>query len=104
LQSQYILSLLLSVIDNKDHFRRNFEIHQINTRNKLSLHQHLSNLLIYQKGAHYTGIRVFNSLPPQIRKVFHNRNQFKHVLKEFLYTHSFYTLDEYFNCKTVYNI
>ena len=36
LQSQYILSLLLSVIDNVDHFKRNFEVHHINTRNKLS--------------------------------------------------------------------
>ena len=32
LQSQYILSLLLFVIDNKDRFRRNSEIHHINTR------------------------------------------------------------------------
>lgn len=104
LQSQYILSLLLFVIDNKGHFRRNSEIHHINTRNKSSLHQPLSNLSIYQKGAYYTGIRVFNSLPPQIRELSHNRHHFKHILKEFFYTHSFYTLDEYFNCKTAYNI
>ena len=103
LQSKYILSLLF-VIDNKGHFRRNSEIHHINTRNKSSLHQPLSNLSIYQKGAYYTGIRVFNSLPPQIREISHNRHHFKHILKEFLYTHSFYTLDEYFNCKTAYNI
>jgi len=40
---------------------------------------------------------VFNSLPPQIRELSHNRHYFKHILKEFLFTHSFYTLDEYFN-------
>jgi len=105
LQSQYILSLLLFVIDNKDHFRRNSEVNHINTRNKSSLHQPLSNLLIYQKVAYYNGIRVFNSQPPQIRELFHNRHHFKHILKEFLFTHSFYTLDEYFNfnCKKAYS-
>jgi len=105
LQSQYILSLLLFVIDNKDHFRKNSEVHHINTRNKSSLHQPLSNLSIYQKGAYYIGIRVFNSLPPQIRELSHKRHHFRHILKEFLFTHSFYTLDEYFNsnCKKVYS-
>ena len=106
LQSQYILSLLLFVIDIKDHFKRNSEVHHINTRNKPSLHQPLSNLSIYQKGAYCTGIRVFNNLPPQIRELSHNRHHFKHILKEFLYTHSFYTLEEYlnFNCKKAHNI
>jgi hypothetical protein len=32
LQSQYILSLLSFVIQNKDHFSNNLEIHNINTR------------------------------------------------------------------------
>lgn len=104
LQSQYILSLLLFVTDNKDLFQRNFEVHQINTRNKSSLHQCPSKLSVYQRGAYCTGIRVFNSLPPQIKEVSHKRQQFKCILKEFLYTHSFYTLDEYFNCKTTNDI
>jgi hypothetical protein len=37
---------------------------------------------------------VFNSLPSQIKELCHNRNQFKHALKNLLYFHSFYTLDE----------
>jgi len=99
LQSQCILSLLLFVTDKKDHFRRNSEIHHINTRNKSSLHQPINNLPIYQKVAYYTGIKVFNSLPPQIKELSHNRHHIKTILKEFLHSHSFYTLDEYFNCK-----
>jgi hypothetical protein len=55
-------------------------------------------------GAYCAGIRVFNSLPPQIREVSHKRHQFKRILKEFLYTRLFYTLDEYFNCKTTNDI
>jgi len=79
----------------------NSEIHNINTRNKSNLHLPISNLSVYQKGTHYTGIRVFNSLPSQIKELCHNRNQFKHALKNFLYFHSFYTLDEYFSCNKV---
>jgi len=43
------------------------------------------------------GIRVFNSLPSQIKELCSNRNQFKRALKNFLYFLSFYTLDEYFS-------
>jgi len=101
LQSQYILSLLLFVIDNGDYFKVNSEIHNINTRNKSNLHLPISNMSVYQKGTYYTGIRVFNSLPSQIKELCHNRNQFKRALKYFLYFHSFYTLCEYFSCNKI---
>ena len=94
----YIYPLLLFVIDNGDYFKVNSEIHNINTRNKSNLHLLISNLTVYQKGTYYTGIRVFNSLPSQIKELCHDRNQFKNDLKNFLYFHSFYTLDEYFSC------
>ena len=57
----------------------------------------ISNLSVYQKGKYYTGITVFNSLPSQIKELCHNRNQFKRALKNFLYFHSFYILEEYFS-------
>jgi len=101
LQSQYILSLLLFVIDNGDYFKLNSETHNINTRNKSNLHLPISNLSVYQKGTYYTGIRVFKGLPSQIKELCHNRNQFKLALKNFLYFHSFYTLDEYFSCNKI---
>jgi hypothetical protein len=62
LQSQYIDSLLLFVMDNGDYFKVNSEIHNINTRNKSNLHLPISNLSICQKGTYYTGIRVFTLL------------------------------------------
>jgi hypothetical protein len=101
LQSQYLLSLLFFVVDNGDYFKVNSEIHNINTRNKLNLHPPISNLSVYQKGTHYSGIKVFNSLPSHIKDLSHNRNQFKHALKNFLYFNSFYTLDEYFSCNRI---
>jgi len=101
LQSQYILSLLLFLVDNGDYFKVNSEIHNINTRNKSNLHPPVSKLSVYQKGTYYSRTRVFNSLPSQIKDLSHNRNHFKHALKNFLYFHSFYTLDEYFNCNRI---
>jgi len=50
LQSQYILSLLLSVVDNKNLFHVNSEIHGINTRQNSNLHQPQANLTLYHKG------------------------------------------------------
>jgi len=101
LQSQYTLLLLLFVIDNGDYFKVNSEVHNINTRNKSNLHLPIPNLSVNQKGTYYTGIRVFNSLPSQIMELCRNRNQFKRALKNFLYFHSFYTLDEYFSCNKI---
>jgi len=72
-------------------------MHNINTRTKTNLHQPLANSSTYQEGAYYYGIKVFNSLPSQIKDLSANRNQFRWVLESFLYSHSFYTLDEYFS-------
>ena len=69
LQSQYILSLLLFVMDNKNLFHVNSEIHSINTRQNSNLHQPQANLMLYQKGAYYSGIKDFNNLPHNIRNL-----------------------------------
>ena len=97
LQSQYILSLLLFVVGNRSYFKENSDIHNINTRTKSNLHQPLANSSTYQKGAYYYGIKVFNGLPSQIKDLSANRSQFRCALESFLYSHSFYTLDEYFS-------
>jgi len=76
----------------------NSEIHNINIRNKSNLHRPISKLSAYQKGTYYSGIKMFNSLPSQVKDLSHNRNKFKRALKNFLYFHSFYTLDKYFSC------
>jgi hypothetical protein len=85
------------VVNNKNYFKVNSEIHDINTRTKSNLHQPLSHLSTHQKGTYCFGIKVFNSLPAQIERLSHNMRQFESALKGFLYSHSFYTLDEYFN-------
>jgi len=47
--SQYILSLLLFVVNDRDQFLIISEIHTINTRHSSNLHLPLENLDIYQK-------------------------------------------------------
>jgi hypothetical protein len=75
LQSQYILSLLLFVIKNRDLFKSNSEIHGINTRHGTDLHPPVSNLTTFQKGT-YFGIQVFNRLPFSIKDLSHKEKQF----------------------------
>jgi hypothetical protein len=52
----YIYTLLLFVINNRQHFKINSGIYDMNTRNTLDLHYPQFHLPVYQKGAHYTGI------------------------------------------------
>jgi len=58
LPSQYILSLLLFMIRNKNQFQVNSEIHHINTRQHANLHQPSVNSRKYQKGLHCVGVKV----------------------------------------------
>ena len=64
-------------------------------KNNLYLPQ--ANLTIYQKGAYYSVIKIFNNLPLEIKNVADNQKKFKTALKKFLYAYSFYTLEEYFS-------
>ena len=95
LQSQYILSLLLFIVNNKKLFHVNSEIHDFYTGQN-SNHQPQDNLSFYQKGAYYSGIKVFNSLPFNIKKLPCDVKRFKLYLGKYLHLKSFYTLEEYF--------
>jgi len=41
------------------------------------------------------GIKIFNNLPLKIKNVAGNQKKFKIALKKFVYTYSFYTMEEY---------
>jgi len=97
LASQYLLSLLMSVVQNKHFFSSNIENHNIDTRRRNNLYLPQANLTIYQKRAYYSGIKIFNNLHLEIKNVAGNLKKFKIALKQFLYTYLFYTLEEYSN-------
>jgi hypothetical protein len=50
LQSQYIFSILLFVVKNRNYFRSNTDIHYINTRFNHNLHLPSTNLSVVQRG------------------------------------------------------
>jgi hypothetical protein len=59
----YIFALMMFVINNLEKFQTNSFVHWINTRNNAQLHRPIANLSSYQRGVHYSGIKLFNSLP-----------------------------------------
>jgi hypothetical protein len=101
--SQYILSLMLFMIKNKNKFIVNSEIHKINTRQQKSLHHPLVNLRKFQKGINCLGTKVCNNLPQYIKDISSDIKSFEVQLRQFLYLHSFYSLQEYFCYKSVIN-
>jgi hypothetical protein len=52
-------------------------------------------LIIYRKGASYLEIKIFNNLSLEIKNVVGNQKKFKIALKNFVYTYSFYKMEEY---------
>jgi hypothetical protein len=96
LQSQYIFSILLFVVKNKEVFTSNQEVHSINTRSTTNFHLPVCNLTIFQKGAYCSGIKLCNHLPQKIKSLSNEIKLFKPALKKFLTLHSFYSVEEYF--------
>jgi hypothetical protein len=69
----------------------------LDTRQRNNLYLPQANVTIYQKGAYYSRIKIFNNLPLEIKNVAGNQKEFKIALKKFLYSYSFYTLEEFFS-------
>ena len=97
--SQYIHSFALYTINNKPLFDTNNEIHKYRTRNNNNLHCLIANLSKFNKGAYISAINVFNHLPQYIKALTNNHKYFKSTLKRFLYHHSFYSMNEYYEYK-----
>ena len=99
LYSQYLYSLLLLIAKNRDFFQANFDVHSVGTRYKNDLHLPPARLKVFQQGTFYSGIRAYNHLPKNTKDLLYDVKRFKKVLKAFFLTHSFYSLDGYFNSK-----
>jgi hypothetical protein len=85
------------VVENKSIFQLKSEMHGINTRQNSNLYQPQANLTLYQKGVYYSGVKIFNNLPPNIRNLFSDIKRFKLELVKYLHLKSIYTLEEYYN-------
>ena len=47
------------------------------------------------------GIKIFSSLPPYIKDIPNNVRKFEMCLKQFLRIHPFYSIEEYFQYKSI---
>jgi hypothetical protein len=85
------------VVKNRERFKCNSEIHNINTRYNNNFHYPICNLPVFQKGTYYFGIKVFNNVPSSIKNLANDTKQFRYALERFLLLNSIYSLEEYFN-------
>jgi hypothetical protein len=99
LQSQHKLSISVFVVMNKNLFTFNSEVYNMNTRHGIDLHFPHSNLTLFQKGAHYSKIKIFNHILLFIKSLSHDLKQFKSALMKFVTSNSFYSVEEFFNYK-----
>jgi hypothetical protein len=97
LTSQYIFSLLLFVVNNRNYLTPNSVFYDSNTKHRNDLHLPQATLAMYQKGASYSSVKVFNSLPTALKDISSEPSKFKIALRNFLEIHSFYSLDEFFD-------
>jgi len=77
LTSEYMLSLLMFVVQNKNLFLTNNENQYLDTRQRNNLYLPQANLTIYQKGTYSSGIKIFNYLPLEIKNVAGNKKKNK---------------------------
>jgi hypothetical protein len=96
LKSQYIYSVLLFVLKNRKLFTTNHDAHNLQTRQSNNLYLPTSTLTLYQKGVYFTGIKLFNNLPLEIKEIVGIPKQFRISLRKYLITYCFYDLEEYY--------
>jgi hypothetical protein len=100
LQAEYILSISLFIITNRELFKFNSQVHKFNTRSTHGLYYHQTNLTQFQKGISYMGVKIFNHLPPEIKSMSNDTKIFKLKLTTFLLQNSFYAIEEFFWAET----
>ena len=75
LPSQYIYSIFIFVAENRILFLSNKKIHNFNTRHNSNFHSPSVNRTMVQRGVLYSGCKIFNNLPLQIRSHFEEETQ-----------------------------
>jgi hypothetical protein len=72
------------VVKNRDCYKKNSDVHTCNTRFNHDFHLPGANLTIFQKGGCYSGITLYNHLPPMLQQLSYDIPKFKVALKSFL--------------------
>jgi hypothetical protein len=80
--------------------KHNFAIHEHNTRSKYDLHTQICNMSLFQKSVINMEVKLYKYLPSKIKKL-ENFNCFSKEIKLALLKNSFYTLQEFYQSKSV---
>jgi hypothetical protein len=101
LRSQYIFSLMMFAVKNKDLFNINRDCHQINTRQHMNMHMSQVNFSKYGNGVCHMAVKIYNGLPKNLKVITNHIKKFKIGIKEFLTSNAFYTVQEFIGGKDV---
>jgi hypothetical protein len=82
---------MLYIVSNIHLFTRNTEVHNTDTRQNINLFLPSTSFTKVQEEAHYSGIKISNHLPSELKQ------SYGFAIKKFLYANPFYSLKEYFN-------
>jgi len=82
LKSQYIFSLMMFVVRNRELFVINANVHNFPTRSHNDLHLPIANLFVFQKEVYFSGAKIFNNLPTDLKQTFYDIYKFKKILKK----------------------
>jgi hypothetical protein len=88
-----VYCILLFVVKNREFFTANNEVHDINTRYNSNLYLPSTKRSIVQKGVLFSGSKIYNHLPLNIKLLSNDIEAFKLALKSFLIENVFYSTD-----------
>jgi hypothetical protein len=88
-------------MENRDLYVTYQEIYGMNTRYNTNFNFSTANLIVFQRGPYFFGIKLFNHLPISTKSLSNETELFKPALKIFLPLHSFYSIEEYFNYNSI---
>jgi hypothetical protein len=71
-------------------------VHDINTRYNYNLYLPSTNLSVVQKGVLFSGSKIYNHLPLNVKLLSGDIKQFKSLLRGYLTEHAFYSIDEFY--------
>jgi hypothetical protein len=84
-------------VKNRDCYKSNSDVHTCNTRFNHDLHLLAAHLTIFQKGGCYSGIKLYNHLPPPMLKLLSRDMPKFNLALKFLIANSLYTVEEYYS-------
>lgn len=75
LQTQYIFSLLCSIIMNRDKYMLNSDIHITKMRQRSNFYQAISILALYPRGTYHMDLKIYKRQPAYTNDISHSNKE-----------------------------